>query len=46
MKVTDKVSSILDNTNLKALTLLRFNQINKQSCRFVYRIRNKYYHIP
>lgn len=45
MKVTDKISSILYNTNLNALALLHFNQINKQSFCFVYWVRNKNDHI-
>lgn len=45
MKVTDKISSILHNTNPNALALLHFNQINKQSFCFVYWVRNKYYQV-
>lgn len=45
MKVTDKIRFILYNTNLNALALLQFNQINSQSFHFVYWIRNKDYHI-
>lgn len=45
MKVTNKISSILYNTNLYALELLQFNQINNQSFCFAYWIRPKDYHI-
>lgn len=45
MKVTDKISSILYNTNLNARALLQLNQINNQSFHFIYGIRNKDYHI-